>query len=191
MPPEEVNVPARINVIGVSGSGKSTFSTRLAALTGIPRVEMDRLYWKPAWTDPTDDEFFAKLAGALEGDEWILDGNYSRTTPVKWRRAQLVIWLDYPFATTLWQSVTRSIARAIDGRELWPGTGNRESFRQTFFSRKSIVLWMITSWKRTRVKYSGAMADPGWSHIEFVRLTTRREADAYCERLAERLRARL
>lgn len=35
----------KINVVGTSGSGKSTFSRRLAAQLAIPYIEMDALFW--------------------------------------------------------------------------------------------------------------------------------------------------
>lgn len=180
--------PVRINVVGVSGSGKSTFGGRLSSLSGIPLIEMDALFWKPNWTQPTDEEFFGKLTRALEGDRWILDGNYSRTVPVKWARVQLVIWLDYSFARTLWQSIGRTWKRASSKEELWPGTGNRESFRKSFFSRESVIWWSITSRSRARERYLAAMRDPAYAHIEFVRLTSRAEAETYCVSLASKLR---
>ncbi len=171
--------PARINVIGVSGSGKSTFAKRLSALTGIRHVEMDALFWKPGWTGTGDDEFLAKLEQALEGDEWILDGNYSRTQPVKWQRATMVVWVDYPFHRTLWQAVRRAFGRASTKEEIWPGTGNRESFRKSFFSKDSIIWWTITSYGRQRERYPKAMVDPAWRHLRFVRLQSPSAADAF------------
>jgi hypothetical protein len=71
----------------------------------------------------------------------VLDGNYNRSRPVKWRDVDLVVWVDYSFARTLRQAVWRAISRASRGQELWPGTGNCESFRRAFFSRDSIILW--------------------------------------------------
>tara|TARA_B100000029_G_scaffold512514_1_gene609361 strand:+ start:9644 stop:9868 length:225 start_codon:yes stop_codon:yes gene_type:complete len=73
----------RINVLGTSGSGKSTFSKNLAEQLNIPYVQLDELFWKPNWTESSDEEFFPKIEDALSPDEWVLDGNYIRSTPVK------------------------------------------------------------------------------------------------------------
>ena len=54
-----------------------------------------------------------------------------------WRRVQAVIWLDPSFATTLWSVTARTVRRAFSREELWPGTGNRESLAQAFFSAHS------------------------------------------------------
>jgi hypothetical protein len=50
----------------------------------------------------------------------------------------LVVWVDYSFWRTL---ARRSVARLRASRrqELWPGTGNCETFRRSFFSRDSII----------------------------------------------------
>jgi hypothetical protein len=59
------------------------------------------------WQGTPDDEFQAKLAQALQASpDWVLDGNYNRTRPLKWRNVDVVVWVDYGFTRTLWQAVT-------------------------------------------------------------------------------------
>ena len=129
----------RVNVIGTSGSRKSSFAKQLPGTLRIPYLEMDRLYWKPNCQEPNDEEFFSILEQALTGDAWVLDGNYTQTTHIKWPRANLVVWIDYSFPLTLYRVIKRSILRAWKKQELWPGTGNRESFTR-LFSKDSMVL---------------------------------------------------
>ena len=69
----------RINVVGTSGSGKSTFAKSIAKKFNAPYVQLDELHWKPNWEESSDEEFFPKLEKALLSDMWILDGNYTRT----------------------------------------------------------------------------------------------------------------
>lgn len=103
----------KINVIGTSGSGKSTLAKQIATALSIPCIEMDRLYWQANWQGTPDNEFQAKLAQALQASsDWVLDGNYNRTRPVKWRNVDVVVWVDYGFTRTLWQAVTRAMKRA-------------------------------------------------------------------------------
>lgn len=40
----------RIAIIGISGSGKTTFAKQLFKKTGLPLYHMDTLYWKYIWT---------------------------------------------------------------------------------------------------------------------------------------------
>jgi adenylate kinase family enzyme len=175
---------ARINVVGTSGSGKTTFSRKLAATLGIPAIELDRLYWEANWTQPNDDVFFERIAKALDAPNWVLDGNYDRTVPVKWRNVTTVIWLDYSFARTFAQSIRRAVGRAMTQEELWPGTGNRESFRQTFLSKQSVLLWMIKTHGKMRRRYQRVMNDPQFAALHFIRLQSPREARLFLEKIS-------
>lgn len=171
----------KINVIGTSGSGKSTFAKKLSAVLGVPHIEMDQIFWKANWEQPSDDEFFAKLKTALAQPTWILDGNYNRTVPIKWEKIDLVIWLDYSFSLTLFQAIRRAASRAWSKEELWEGTGNRESFFKSFFSKKSIIWWTITTHKNVRTKYESYMRDRKLAHIQFVRLRNHAEAAQFID----------
>ena len=86
-------VLARVNVVGTSGSGKSTFARLLASKLELPVMEMDALYWDRNWSEPSDEVFFTRLRAALAQPRWVLDGNYDRTLPIKWQAATTVIWL--------------------------------------------------------------------------------------------------
>jgi len=70
----------RINVVGTTGSGKTTTARRLAERLGLRRIELDALFWKPGWEQTPDDEFLPAVDKATLGDNWVLDGNYSRST---------------------------------------------------------------------------------------------------------------
>jgi len=98
---EEVSRFERINVVGTSGSGKSTFGRQVAEILNLPFYEMDQLFWKAGWQESTDEELFTKVRQVTSGDKWVLDGNYTRTIPEKWKHVQLVIWLDLSFTRTI------------------------------------------------------------------------------------------
>jgi hypothetical protein len=176
-------VLTRVNVVGASGSGKSTFAKQLASQLDLPMIEMDALFWNPNWTESTDEEFFSRLRSALARPAWVLDGNYDRTVPIKWQDVTAVIWLDYSLSRTLLQGVKRAIFRAWTKTEIWPGTGNRESFRLTFFSKKSVLLWSLRSHGRLRIRYGERLADPAYAHIRFFHLRSPADARALLERV--------
>ncbi|KDM89887.1 shikimate kinase [Photobacterium galatheae] len=176
----------RINVIGTSGSGKSTFSQKLADALGYPYIEMDALFWQPNWAESTDEAFFATLEQALASPQWVLDGNYHRTVPIKWRQVDTIIWVDYSLTRTLFQAVKRAITRCLSQQELWPGTGNRETFQKTFLSRDSIVWWTMKTYSKNRARYLAVMADPNFAHIRFVQLRTPAQANQLIQQLKEK-----
>lgn len=166
------NAMKKINVVGTSGSGKSTFSRILATKLSYPHLEMDAMFWKPDWQESSDEEFFTALKSCLSQDKWVLDGNYNRTVDIKWADVDHVIWIDYPFPRTIYQAIKRALIRSITKTELWDKTGNIETFRKSFFSRNSIIIWTLKTYKRNRIRYKEMLNDPKYNHIEFVRLTS-------------------
>ena len=141
--------------------------------------------WKRGWREAPDEEFFPKVEEATSGPRWVLDGNYTRTRPITWKRVQTVIWLDRPFLQTVLRVTARTIRRAFTREELWPGTGNRESLAQAFLSRKSIIWWAISTHRRNRKKYGALMAAPEYSHIAFVRLRSDADAERFLDGLTK------
>ena len=121
----------RINVVGVSGSGKSWLSRRLADQLSVKRIELDQLYWGPNWTEPEPPVFRRKLETTIQCDRWVLDGNYhSKTHDIKWRDVTMVVWIDNSFAPTFSQAFVRAVKRIWHKEEIWPDTNNRDSFHK-------------------------------------------------------------
>ncbi len=173
----------RINIVGSSGSGKSTFGKKLSSSVGIPYIEMDEIFWGPNWYRPEKEEFYAKIENRITGDSWILDGNYSKSTHVKWKNVQTVIWLDYPYPRIIFQTIRRAISRIISQQEMWPGTENKESFRRAFLSKESIILWSLSNLTKVRKKYKRLMKDPEYSHINFIRLKSNKHSNKLLENI--------
>lgn len=182
---EEYQRFRRINVIGTSGSGKTTFARRLAEILQIPHFEMDAIFWQPNWQELPTEQYLEALRSKLSARSWVLDGNYSRTTEVKWQDVQCVIWLDLPFLQTVTRVTRRCVRRSVEQEEIWPGTGNRETLAKSFLSPDSVILWSITSYARNRRRYGALMDDPAYRHIKFIRVRSSREADSVLERFRQ------
>ena len=97
----------RILIIGCSGAGKSTLARKLGVLTGLPVIHLDSLFWKPGWVESTKAEIDEKILTAMAQTQWILDGNYSRTLPLRLEKCDHVIFLDFPRWLCLWGVLKR------------------------------------------------------------------------------------
>lgn len=91
----------KIMVIGCPGSGKSTFSRKLHAITGLPLYHLDMMYWNTDRTTVEKSVFRARLTEAIRKDEWIIDGNYNSTLELRMQVCDTVIFLDYPVEVCL------------------------------------------------------------------------------------------
>lgn len=71
----------RIIIIGNNGSGKSFLAKKLSVITGLPLVHLDVEFWRPNWEKPPEEE-------------WIIDGNHTDTMELRFKAADIVIFLD-------------------------------------------------------------------------------------------------
>ena len=83
-------------MIGCPGSGKSTFSRKLSAKTGLPLHYLDMIWHRPDRTIIEREEFDMKLREIVAEGEWILDGNYVRTLPMRLSYCDTVFFFDLP-----------------------------------------------------------------------------------------------
>ncbi len=85
----------KIIILGCPGSGKSTFAERLQSCTGLPLIHLDNIWWNADRTHIARDAFDKKLASVLSTEEWIIDGDYSRTYAARLQACDTVFFLDY------------------------------------------------------------------------------------------------
>ena len=91
----------RIIIIGPGGAGKSYFSKQLAAITNLPLIHLDNIFWKEDRTHISREEFDEKLLKILKQDKWIIDGDYSRTYELRIKYADTIYFLDFPLEVAL------------------------------------------------------------------------------------------
>jgi adenylate kinase family enzyme len=159
-------------VVGTSGAGKSTLASSLAAALGADFLELDSVYHQADWAPLAPAEFRRRVASAVAGERWVIDGNYSTVRDLIWARADTVVWLDLPKRTVMRRIVWRTLRRVAGRVELW--NGNREHWRNVFSLDKeeSVIAWAWQTHGSRRERYLAAMADPANGHLRFVRLTS-------------------
>ena len=166
-------------MVGCSGSGKTTLARSLAGALGVPHIELDAIFHQPGWTPLDDDTFRTRVTEATTPDRWVVDGNYSTVRDMVWDRADTVVWFDLPYVTVMVRTIRRTVRRTVTRQELWNGNKEPWSNLWSFNPEKSIVAWTATRHAVYRRRYAEAEDDPRWAGLRFVRLRTRREADAF------------
>ena len=166
----------RLIIIGTSCTGKTTLARQMARILDVPCIELDAIHWKPGWQPRPVNEFRQMVNEVAAGERWVIDGNYGRVRDIIWSRGTTIIWLNYPFRVVLWRALWRTVKRAATRQELF--SGNRETFRKSFFSRESILLWVITSYPRLRRSYRQILDKGDYPHLRVIELRHPAQAKA-------------
>ena len=174
----------RIAVVGTSCSGKSTLAAALAERLDCPHIELDAIHWGPNWTPKPAEEVRRRVDEATQQGSWTCCGNYLFLRDLIWQRADTIVWLDYSFPVIAGRALRRTIGRSLRREELW--SGNRESLAKAFFSRDSILLWVLQTYRRHRREYPQLLAQPEHSHLRQVVLERPDEADRFLADLPAR-----
>jgi adenylate kinase family enzyme len=157
----------RICVIGTTGSGKSTLASELARRLHIPHVELDAIHWEPGWKESDREITRTRARDIALTDAWIVDGNYGFLRDILWRRAEALVWLDYPLPLIFWRLWWRTWKRVLKKELLW-GT-NTERLGPQFFSKDSLFLWALKSYRKHQRDFSTLPTLPEYAHLRVYR----------------------
>ena len=111
----------RVIVVGPGAAGKTTLAARLAEITGLPVIELDRLFWQPGLAATPPGEWAAIQRTLTAQETWIMDGDLGPydDISVRLRAADTVVFLDLAPLRCAWRAVRRSRERADFWRWLW------------------------------------------------------------------------
>lgn len=91
----------KVIIIGCPGSGKSTFARMLSQKTNLPLYYLDMIWHNSDKTTITKEEFDKQLMDILHKEEWIIDGNFQRTLPLRLEHCDTIFLLDFPLEVSL------------------------------------------------------------------------------------------
>jgi adenylate kinase family enzyme len=162
---------------------------QVADILNVPHVELDALFWKPNWEQSGTWEFFDRIEAATQGDNWVVDGNYLRARMILWDRVTTIVWLNYALPLVLGRVTWRSIQRSWQQQELWNGC--RETWRKSFFSRDSIILWALRTYYRNQRDFPKWFAMPQYQHVPVVELRSPADTEEWLNSLPGSLKCSL
>lgn len=150
----------RICILGPSNSGKSTLAAAIGRVRSLPVVHLDQYRHLPGtqWVERPDTDFERMHNEAMNTEQWVIEGNYSRWLPGRLRRATGLVLLDASTAASIGRYFRRSLfepdrAGSLDGTRdrirfemvrflLGPARKSRVRYRRAFdeFDRPKVLL---------------------------------------------------
>ncbi len=114
----------RIAVIGNAGGGKSLWSIRVGRQLNTPVLGIDNIQWLPGWQPAPLEQLRDTHRQWLLRERWIIDGwGPWEEIERRFRRAQLIVFVDFPLALHYWWAVKRQVEAALHLRTDWPPPG--------------------------------------------------------------------
>ena len=161
----------RIIVIGCSGGGKSTFSKKLAELTGLPLYHLDNIYWQPDTSHLERPEFIKRQKEIMKTERWIIDGNYGKTIKYRVKECDLAFFFDIPAEVCIEGVLSRD--------------RNREDIACELEPNEELLDFIKNYRKKSRPKIIRLFKNH--PEVRLITFVSREEADGYIEKLRREL----
>ena len=100
--------------MGPGAAGKSTLAVRLGEITGLPVIELDKLFWRPGLAATPRGQWAAIQHELVSQQSWIMDGDLGPydVVDVRLQAADTVVFLDFSLVRCAWRAIRRSRERA-------------------------------------------------------------------------------
>jgi adenylate kinase family enzyme len=165
----------RVAVVGCPGVGKTVFVRRLAQKTGLPVIHLDFYYHQKKYDYYNDKPAWIKRVKELIAqDKWIMDGNYSSSFEPRFKRADTIVFLDYPRRVALVGTIKRRVKYHKKLREDMPSDW-KEKADLTFLK----YIWSYKGESRSKV-LAAIASNPSKEVIIFK---NRKQAESYLKEL--------
>jgi adenylate kinase family enzyme len=107
----------RVVIVGRGASGKSTLARRLGDITGLPVIEVDKIFWQAGLIAMPRERWVLVQEKIVAEDRWIIEGDLGHhdAVDVRLQAADTIILLDF----SLLRCAVRAIRRSRERSDFW------------------------------------------------------------------------
>jgi adenylate kinase family enzyme len=100
--------------LGRGASGKSNLASKLGEITGLPVIELDKLFWQPGLQALPRDEWVKMQRSLVAQERWIMDGDLGQydAVEVRLQAADTIILLNFALVRCAWRALRRGRERS-------------------------------------------------------------------------------
>lgn len=165
--------PKRLVIIGLPGSGKSTFAAKLGKILHVPVHHLDRHMFLPGGKKRDRQEFLEIQKQMLAEESWIIEGCALSSLEMRFSKADTVIYFYYPRLLCIWRVFKRLFS-------------HDKTLCDTAEGCSKVITWEIIKyiWNFERDKREDIEAlRKKYPQVDFVIFTTPTETNNYIEKL--------
>ena len=107
----------RVVILGRGASGKSSLARRLSNITGLPVIEVDKIFWQPGLIATPREQWVVIQEKIVAENRWIIEGDLGKhdAVEVRLQAADTIILLDF----SLLRCGLRAIRRSRERADFW------------------------------------------------------------------------
>lgn len=100
-------------IMGRSGSGKSTFAYELHQKINFPLHHLDKYFFTDYWQERNYEEFIGIQQELVNQEQWIIDGNSTKSFEMRYKRADVCLYFNFPRYLCYWRVFKRLLYKEI------------------------------------------------------------------------------
>lgn len=108
-PVDQLASSRRILVLGSSGSGKTTFSTKLARVLQLETIHLDAHFWMPGWIPTPASQWRERVCELVANQAWVMDGTYEDSLELRIPAADCIVMIERSRIGCLYRVLKRKL----------------------------------------------------------------------------------
>lgn len=102
----------KIMIFGRPGSGKSYFAQQLHTYTHLPLYHMDNYFFEKNWQEKETLQYLREERDIVQKKKWIIDGNSIHSLEIRYQKAELALYFNFP----RWYCLPRVVQRFLENK---------------------------------------------------------------------------